>query len=96
LKEKFEAYETFKKFKVILEENIGTYINSLKSDRNDEYLSNNLKIFCEEHEIRKFYTTPYTLHQNGVAERKNMIILDMVCSILMMKNMPNKFWTKAL
>jgi Integrase core domain/GAG-pre-integrase domain len=91
LKEKSEAFETFKRFKIMIEKNTWTYIKSLRSDRGGEYLSNNFKKNYEEHGIRMFYTTPYTPQQNGVAERKNMTILDMVRSMLKTKNMPKEF-----
>jgi transposase InsO family protein len=75
----------------MIEKNTWTYIKSLRSYRGGEYLSNNFKNFCEEHGIRRFYTTPYTPQQNKVAERKNMTILDMVRSMLKMKNMSKEF-----
>jgi transposase InsO family protein len=71
----------------MVEKNTGTYIKSLRSNRDDEYLSNNVNNLCEKHGIRRFYTTPYTPQQNRVAERKNMIIVDMVHSMLKTKNM---------
>jgi transposase InsO family protein len=75
----------------MIEKNTWTYIKSLRSYRGGEYLSNNFKNFCEEHGIRRFYTTPYTPQQNKMAERKNMTILDMVRSMLKMKNMSKEF-----
>jgi transposase InsO family protein len=51
LKEKSETFETFKRFKVMVEKNIGTYIKFLRSDRGGEYLSNNFKNFYKEHRI---------------------------------------------
>jgi transposase InsO family protein len=76
LEKKSEAFETFKKFKVMIEKTTGKKIRSLRLDRGGEYLSNQFKSYCENHEIRRFLTTPYTPQQNGVAERKNRIILD--------------------
>jgi transposase InsO family protein len=51
LNEKLEAFETFKRFKIMIQKNTGIYIKSLRSDRGGEYLSNNFKIFCKEHRI---------------------------------------------
>jgi transposase InsO family protein len=96
LKEKSEVFETFKRFKIMIEKNTGTYIKSLRSYRGGDYLSNNFKKFCEEHKIRRFYTTPYTPQQNGVAERKNRTIFDMIRSMLKTKNMPKEFWAEAM
>jgi len=52
--------------------------------------------YCEKQGIRRFLTAPYSLQQNGVAERKNMTILDMVRSMLKSKKMPKEFWAKAV
>jgi transposase InsO family protein len=47
--------------------------------------------FCEEEGIKKYLTTTYSPQQNGVAERKNQTILNMVWSMLKSKNMPKEF-----
>jgi IS30 family transposase len=78
----------------MVKKNIGTYIKSLRLDRGDEYLLNNFNNFYEEHGIRMFYMTPYTPQQNRVTERMNKTILDMVRSILKMKNIPKEFRQK--
>ena len=41
--------------------------------------------YCEEQGIRRFLTASYTPQQNGVAERKNWTIFDMVRSRLKSK-----------
>jgi transposase InsO family protein len=51
LKEKSEAFEIFKRFKVMVKKNTGSYIKSLRSDRGGEYLSTIFKNFYEEHGI---------------------------------------------
>jgi transposase InsO family protein len=71
LEKKSEAFETFKKFKVMVEKTTGKNIRSLRSDRGGEYLSNQFKSYCENHWIRKFLTAPYTPPHNGIAEKKN-------------------------
>ena len=96
LQEKSEAFETFKKFKVMVEKSTGQHVRGLRSDRGGEYLSNSFKKFCDEHGIRRFLTAPYTPQQNGVAERKNRTILDMVRSMIKTKNMPKEFWAEAV
>jgi len=90
LKEKSEAFETFRKFKTMIEKSKGLHIRALRSDRG-EYLWNQFKGYCEEHGIRRYLMAPYTPQQNGVAERKNRTILDMVRSMIKTKNMPKEF-----
>ncbi|KAL4319611.1 hypothetical protein GQ457_18G013070 [Hibiscus cannabinus] len=46
--------------------------------------------------IRRPLTVPRSPQQNGVAERKNMTILNMTRSMLKAKNMPKEFWAEAV
>jgi transposase InsO family protein len=78
----------FKKFKVMVEKAIGRHIKAIRSDRGGEYTSTTFMEYCEEQGIRKFLTAPNSPQQNGVAERKNQTILDMVRSMLKSKKMP--------
>jgi transposase InsO family protein len=96
LEKKSDAFETFKKFKVMVEKTTGKKIRSLRSDRGDEYLSNQFKSYYENHGIRRFLTAPYTPQQNDVVERKNRTILDMVRSMIKTKEMLKKFWPEAV
>jgi len=41
-------------------------------------------------------TAPYTPQHNGLAERRNRILLDMTRSMLKMKKMPNTFWGEVV
>lgn len=96
LKEKSEAFEVFKKFKVMVEKATGKFIRALRSDRGGEYNSTEFARYCAEHGIRRFLTAPYSPQQNGVAERKNRTILDMVRSMLKSKKLPKEFWAEAV
>jgi transposase InsO family protein len=86
----------FKKFKVMVEKATGRHIKAVRSDRGDEYTSTSFMEYCEEHGIRRFLTAPYSPQQNGVAERKNRTILDMVRSMLKSKKMPKEFWAEVV
>lgn len=96
LKEKSEAFEVFKKFKVMVEKVTDRHIKVILSDRDGEYTSTNFMKYCEKKDIRRFLTTPYSPQQNGVSERKNQTILDMVHSMLKSKNMLKEFWAEAV
>jgi transposase InsO family protein len=69
LKEKSEAFEVFKKFKVMVEKATDRHIKAVRSDRGGEYISTAFMKYCEEQGIRRFLTAPYSPQQNGVAER---------------------------
>ncbi|KAE8735514.1 hypothetical protein F3Y22_tig00000340pilonHSYRG00533 [Hibiscus syriacus] len=74
----------------------GHYIKALRSDRGGEYMSTAFTKYCEEQGIKRLLTAPYSPQQNGVAERKNRTILDMVRSMLNSKYMPKEFWAEAV
>ena len=40
-------------------------------------------------------TAPYTPQQNGVSERKNQTIMEMVRCMLHEKGLPKEYWAKA-
>lgn len=96
LSEKSEALECFKKLKKLVEKEAETPIKCLRSDRGGEFNSLNFKSFCEEEGIKRHLTTPYTPHQNGVAERKNRTVMNMVRCMLVAKKVPKSFWTEAV
>jgi transposase InsO family protein len=96
LKVKSEAFEIFKKFKIVVEKSTGYYVRALRSDRGGEYLSNEFNAYYEKQAIQRYLTTPYTPQQNRVAERKNRTILDMIRSMIKTKEMPKEFWAETV
>lgn len=96
LQEKSETFSAFKFFKVVVEKEAGTPIQLLRSDRGGEFNSQEFINFCEEHEIQKQLTAAYTPQQNGVSERKNHTILNMVWSILTRSGIQKGFWPEAV
>ena len=42
------------------------------------------------------FSMPYTPEQNGVAERRNRTLLEMVRSMMALANLPTSFWGEAL
>ncbi|GJU99983.1 putative RNA-directed DNA polymerase [Tanacetum coccineum] len=95
LTEKSQALESFKEFKKKVETETGKVVKALRTDRGGEYLSDAFKNFCLEHGVKRQLTTRFTPQQNGVAERKNRTVINMVVSMLAAKNMPKKFWAEA-
>ncbi|GJZ47234.1 retrovirus-related pol polyprotein from transposon TNT 1-94 [Tanacetum coccineum] len=55
-----------------------------------------LQLIYTDNGIRRFLTAPYSPQQNGVMERKNRTILNMVRSMLKSKKMPKEFWAEAV
>nr|KYP40697.1 Retrovirus-related Pol polyprotein from transposon TNT 1-94 [Cajanus cajan] len=53
-------------------------IKKLRSDRGGEYNSQEFINYYEEHGIQKQLKAAYTPQQNGISERKNRTIMNMV------------------
>ena len=78
LRNKFEAMDAFIKYKNEVETQLSKKIKRLRSDRGGEYESNPFNTFCEEHGIAHEITPPYSFESNGVAERKNITLKEIV------------------
>ena len=78
LKSKDEALNYFKIYKAEAENQLDLKIKQLRSDRGGEYFSNKFDLFCAEHGIIHERTPPYSPQSNGVAERKNHTLTDLV------------------
>lgn len=96
VKEKSDAFSCFKEFKFQVEKHSGHQIKNLRSDRGGEYMSSQFEEFCQNHGIRHELTARYSPQQNGVAERKNRTIMNMVRCMLKNKNLPACFWAEAV
>jgi transposase InsO family protein len=82
LKSKDEALNYFKIYKAEAENQLDRKIKRLRSDRGGEYFSNEFDSFCAEHGIIHERTPPYSPQSNGVAERKNHTLTDLVNAML--------------
>ncbi|GJW36956.1 retrotransposon protein, putative, ty1-copia subclass [Tanacetum coccineum] len=96
LKHKHEVFKTFKVFQKEVENQLGKTIKSLRSDRGGEYMSQEFLDHLKEHGIIAHRTPPYTPQNNGVSERRNQTLLDMVRSMMSQTTLPKSFWDYAL
>ena len=93
---KSEAFERFKEFINEVEKQLGRNIKSLRSNRGGEYLSQAFLDYLRDNGILSQWTPPYTPQHNGVAERRNRTLLDMVRSMMGKADLPKSFWGYAL
>ncbi|GKE69839.1 retrotransposon protein, putative, ty1-copia subclass, partial [Tanacetum coccineum] len=66
------------------------------SDRGGEYLSQEFLDHLKDHGIIAHRTPPYTPQHNGVSERRNKTLLDMVRSMMSQTTLLKSFWDYAL
>ena len=89
LKEKGAMFSLFVKSCTSVERQSELKLKILKTDGGGEYNSKEFKEFCEAKGIEHEVTTPYTPQHNGLAEKRNMTLLDMGRCMLKGKGLPN-------
>src|SRR5918995_5501361 len=82
MKHKSETFEKFKEFQSEVENHRNKKIKFLRSDRGGEYLSYEFGLHLKQCGIFSQLTPPGTPQRNGVSERRNRTLLDMVRSMM--------------
>ncbi len=111
MRNKSDSFEYLKRFHKYAENHTGNkvkrlqvhkYTNNpnrlkiLRTDNGGEYISNEFCAYLAEHGIHHQLTVAYTPQQNGVAERMNRTLMNLVRSMLHHKNIDKRFWAEAL
>ena len=105
LHNKNEAIDAFKVFKAEVEKQCGKQIKIMRSDGGGKYYGRYLEDgqapglfakFLQEHGIGAQYTMLGSPDQNGVTERRNRTLLDMVRNMLSSSKLPKFLRTGAL
>jgi hypothetical protein len=69
---------------------------AIRSDNGSEFKNYTLNGFLSDKGIRHQYFVAYNSQQNGVAERKNWTLMDMVRSMLAEFKSPYNFWAEDI
>jgi integrase-like protein len=96
LKSKDEAESAFLKYKAEVENQLDIKIKRIRSDRGGEYSPKTLAKFCDEHSIIHEASAPYTPQQNGIAERKNRTLKEMMNAMLICSGLSSSMWGEAI
>ena len=105
LHNKNEALDAFKVFKAEVEKQCEKQIKIVRTDRDGEFYGRYTENgqapgpfakFLQENGIVAQYTMPGSPDQNGVAERRNRTLMDMVRSMRSNSKLPESLWTEAL
>jgi transposase InsO family protein len=96
LKSEDEALHYFKIYKAEVENQLERKIKRLLYDRGGEYFSNDFSEFCAEHGIIHERTLPYSPQSNGIAERKNRTLTDLVNAMLDTTGLSKEWWGEAI
>ncbi|CAI7767433.1 unnamed protein product [Closterium sp. NIES-54] len=71
-------------------------VKAIRSDRGGEFLGAEFRSWLKRHAIKQQFTTAYTRHSNGVAERVNRTIIEGGRMILVDSCLPLRFWPLAI
>ena len=96
LKTKGEVFKRFLEWKAMVENAVGEKLKVLQSDNGGEYTEKQFQEYLKSEGVRHELTVPKTPQQNGVAERLNRTLLEMVCTMLVESKLDQKFWGEAM
>ena len=99
IQRKSDVFNKFVEWKTMVENLSGRKvrkIKTLRSDNGGEYTSTEFVQYLKKEGIRHEFTVPKTPEQNGVAERMNRTLLEVVRSMLSESKLPKRFWLEAL
>ena len=95
MKNKDEAIEKFILYKNEVENQLNKRIKKLRSDRGGEYVFP-FESLCEQNGIIHQTTAPYSPQSNGIAERKNRTLKEMMNAMLISSGLPQNMWGEAV
>ncbi|WVZ90697.1 hypothetical protein U9M48_036977 [Paspalum notatum var. saurae] len=71
-------------------------MRAIRSDNGREFRNSHFENFCRDIGLEHQFSSPYTLPRNGVVERKNRTLVEMVRTILDEHRTPRRFWAEAV
>jgi transposase InsO family protein len=86
-----EVFEKFNIYKEMVENKIDSRIKCLRSNNGGEFKTKIVMDFCSKNGIKRQFSTARAPQQNGVVERKNMIVQEMDITMLMDSKLTNVF-----
>ena len=95
LRSKEEVLDKFKEYKLEVENQLEKTIKIVRSDRGGEY-DGPFNAFCQVNGIIHQTTAPYSPESNGVAERKNRTLKEMMNAMLQESGLAQNLWGEAL
>ena len=94
LKAKSQASEHVKAYLTYLQ-NQGWKPHAIHIDHGKEFINENLKLWCHQQGIEINQTAPYSPSQNGVAERMNRTLVELVRTMRAATDLPEFLWEEA-
>ncbi|CAM8964429.1 unnamed protein product [Rhodiola kirilowii] len=96
MRHKSEAFNKFKQWKTLVENQIGKKIKRLRTDNGLEFCSSEFNEFCKNEGIARHHIVRDTSQQNGMAECMNQTLLERARCMLSNVGLPKRFWAEAV
>ncbi|PRQ37607.1 putative RNA-directed DNA polymerase [Rosa chinensis] len=96
LKNKSDVFGMFIEFHKMVATQYLQSIRVFQSDNGGEFVNGPMIEFCRSHGIRHQTSNSYTPQQNGLAERKNRQLMEVVRASLFGMNVPRSYWGEAV
>jgi transposase InsO family protein len=96
LRQKYDVFDTFKKWKALVENETGKRLKCLRSDNGGEYCNKEFDDYCSYHGICREKIVPGTPQANGVSERMNRTIMECARSMRLHAGFPLQFWADVV
>ena len=90
-KHKSEVFDLLKVFRALVENQSERKLKVLRYDNGGEYFKSDFIQYCKYASIHRQHSIPYTPHQNGIDERKNISLKEMETSMMEAKTLPPNF-----
>ena len=91
MRSKSEAFEKFKEYRAETKKRLNKCLKTLRSDHGGKYLLGVFRDYLSEQGITSQLSAPGVPQQNGVTERRNMTLMDMVRSMMSYSDLHNSF-----
>ena len=96
MKHKSEVFDKYRLYERFSENHTERQIKVLRTDRGGEYMSDEFNAYLSKRGIVHQLSAVETPQQNGVAERLNRTLMDLVRTMIHAKRLPKEFWAEAL
>lgn len=96
VKKKSEAFECFKIYRELVENEIDLKIKCLRSHNGEEFTSKLFQQYCDKNGIKRQFSAARTPRRNGFVERKNRTIQEMGRAMLKDSKIDEKLWVQAI
>jgi transposase InsO family protein len=96
LEDKNESQEVLKKFLKRAQNEFDAKVKKIRSDNDTEFKNTQVEDYLDEEDMKHEFSAPYTRQQNGMAERKNRILIEVARTVLDEYKTSDRFWMEAV